>query len=171
MNRRYEPPRHKPRGWGEELNRRQHTASLSHWELAELLGVHEHDISLDALPDQPLHVMLELARRLDLHPADLTPYAEEVYALPRYADVQRPPEDADAGRDAAALLNALAHAGRPLAVEDLAESLHWDTDRATNALEHAWAHPGLGGPFALRRVPPAHFTLTPRTDVLSATFR
>lgn len=30
VNRRYEPPRHKPRGWGEELSRRQHNASLSH---------------------------------------------------------------------------------------------------------------------------------------------
>lgn len=33
---------------------------------------------MDALPNQPLHVVLELARRLDLHPADLTPYARGI---------------------------------------------------------------------------------------------
>ena len=38
----------------------------------------------------------------------------------------------------------------------------------------AWAddpghqHPGLAGPMALRRVPPATFTLTARLDVLTA---
>ncbi|MDX3426037.1 MULTISPECIES: hypothetical protein [unclassified Streptomyces] len=40
-----------------------------HCTLADLPGVHEHDISLDHLPNQPLHVVLELARRLDLTPA------------------------------------------------------------------------------------------------------
>ncbi|MCA1224058.1 hypothetical protein, partial [Streptomyces sp. 8L] len=79
-----------PRGWGEELRRRQHNAGMTAWELADLLGVHEHDISLDHLPNQPLHVVLELARRLDLHPSDLTPYAAEVYLHPRYFDAQLP---------------------------------------------------------------------------------
>jgi hypothetical protein len=40
-----------------------------HCTLADLPGVHEHDIPLDHLPNQPLHVVLELARRLDLTPA------------------------------------------------------------------------------------------------------
>lgn len=60
---------------GEELRRRPHNAGMSAWELADLLGVHEADITLDHLPNLPLRVVLELARRLDLHPADLTPYA------------------------------------------------------------------------------------------------
>ncbi|MEU2675028.1 hypothetical protein ABZ622_40745 [Streptomyces sp. NPDC007164] len=84
---------------------------MSAWELADLLGVHEHDISLDHLPNQPLHVVLELARRLDLHPADLTPYAAEVYDHPRYFDAQFPTEPAPGtDTDAVAVLNALAHA-------------------------------------------------------------
>lgn len=85
------PPRYKPRGWGDELRRRLHNAGLSAWELADLLGVHESAITMDALPNQPLHIILELARRLDLHPADLTPYAEAVYRLPRYRDAEHPP--------------------------------------------------------------------------------
>ncbi|WP_443290536.1 hypothetical protein [Streptomyces sp. IBSNAI001] len=168
MNRWYQaPPRkHQPRGWGTEIRRRLHSAGMTSWELADLLGVHENDIRLDALPNQPLHVVLELARCLDLHPADLTPFAEEVYRLPRHHQVQQP-HDPGAEADAAAVLNALAHAGRPITADYLAESLHWDTDRTIEALEHAWADPGLGVPYALRRVAPAHFALAPRLDVLT----
>jgi hypothetical protein len=164
----YKPPRYKPRGWGEELRRRQHNAGMSAWELADLLGVHEADISLDHLPNQPLHVVLELARRLDLHPADLTPYAAGVYDRPRYFDAQLPPEPAPGtDTDAVALLNALAHAGRPLTADFLAECLRWNLDRVSDAIERAWAHPHLAGPYALRCTAPAHFTLSPRLDVLT----
>ncbi|WP_331764353.1 helix-turn-helix transcriptional regulator [Streptomyces sp. NBC_01506] len=161
------PPRYKPRGWGDELRRRLHNAGLSAWELADLLGVHEGAITMDALPNQPLHVVLELARRLDLHPADLTPYAEAVYQLPRHTDTEHPPQDPGTDADAAAVLNALAHAGRPLTADYLAESLRWTYDRTADALAHAWAHPELGGPYALRRAAPHHFTLSPRNDVLT----
>lgn len=167
MNGRPGPRRHRSRSWDEALTRRLHNAGMSNWDLATLLGVHEHDIDLDQLPDQPLHVVLELARRLDLHPADLAPYAEDAYAHPRYTDTQNPPDNADTEQDAAAVLNALAHAGRPLSADFLAESLGWDTGRVAGALEHAWAHPDLGGPHALRRAAPAHFTLGPRLDVLT----
>lgn len=155
------PPRYKPRGWGDELRRRLHNAGLSAWELADLLGVHESAITMDALPNQPLHIILELARRLDLHPADLTPYAEGVYQLPRYRDAEHPPNEPGADADAAAVLNALAHTGRPLTADYLAESLGWAYDRTAEAL----AHPELGGPYALRRAAPHHFTLSPRNDV------
>lgn len=164
----YKPPRYKPRSWGEELRRRQHHAGMTAWELADLLGVHEHDISLDHLPNQPLHVVLELARRLDLHPSDLTPYAAEVYNHPRHFDAQFPTEPAPGtDTDAVALLNALAHASRPLTADFLAESLGWDLDRVSDAIERAWAYPHLAGPYALRRAAPAHFALTPRLDVLT----
>lgn len=137
----YKPPRYKPRGWGEELRRRQHNAGMSAWELADLLGVHEHDITLDNLPNQPLHVVLELARRLDLHPGDLTPYAAQVYDHPRYFDAQFPTEPVPGtDSDAVAVLNALAHAGRPLTADFLAECLNWDLDRVSDAIERAWAY-------------------------------
>ncbi|WP_326791687.1 hypothetical protein OHA79_03370 [Streptomyces sp. NBC_00841] len=83
---------------------------------------------------------------VDLHPADLTPYTEAVYGLPRYHDTQCPPEDPGADADATAVLNALAHAGRPLTADYLAESLRWTYDRTADALAHAWARPDLGGP-------------------------
>ncbi|QCW79037.1 hypothetical protein EQG64_21800 [Streptomyces sp. S6] len=159
--------RHQPRGWGDELRRRLHNAGMSAWELADLLGVQEHDITMDALPNQPLHVILELARRLDFHPADLTPYAEAVYRLPRYRDAQQPPEDPGPDADAVTVLNALAHAGRPLTADYLAESLRWTYDRTADALAHVWDRPELGGPYALRRTAPHHFTVSPRTDVLT----
>ncbi|MGW0670669.1 hypothetical protein [Streptomyces sp. NPDC002746] len=115
---------------------------MSAWELADLLGVHEHDITLDNLPNQPLHVVLELARRLDLHPGDLTPYAAQVYGHPRYFDAQFPTEPAPGtDTDAIAVLNALAHAGRPLTADFLAESLSWSLDRVSDAIERAWAYP------------------------------
>ncbi|MFD3961905.1 MULTISPECIES: helix-turn-helix domain-containing protein [Streptomyces] len=163
----HQPSRHQPRGWGNELRRRLHNAGLSAWELADLLGVHESAITMDALPNQPLHVILELARRLDLHPADLTPYAEAVYQLPRYRDAEHPPGDPSADADAATVLNALAHASRPLTADYLAESLRWTYDRTADALAHAWARPDLGGPYSLRRAAPHHFTLSPRNDVLT----
>ncbi|MFD6936905.1 hypothetical protein ACFWAP_12225 [Streptomyces goshikiensis] len=100
-------------------------------------------------------------------PADLAPYAEDAYAHPRYADAQNPPDDSDTEQDAVVVLNARAHAGCPLSADFLAESLGWGTGRVAGALEHAWAHPDLGGPYALRRAAPAHFTLGPRLDVLT----
>ncbi|MGW7251637.1 hypothetical protein [Streptomyces decoyicus] len=69
--------------------------------------------------------------------------------------------------DALAVLNALAHASRPITADFLAESLGWDLDRVSDAIERAWAYPHLAGPYALRRAAPAHFTLSPRLDVLT----
>ncbi|MET9924802.1 MULTISPECIES: hypothetical protein [unclassified Streptomyces] len=99
-----------------------------------------------------------------------TPYAADVYDRPRYLDAQQSPEPAPApgtDTDAVALLNALAHAARPLTADFLAESLGWNLDRVSDAIERAWAYPHLSGPHALRRTAPAHFTLSPRLDVLT----
>lgn len=62
------------------------------------------------------------------------------------------------GRDVLTDLNALAHAGRPLTADFLAESLRWNLDRVSDAIERAWAYPHLAGPYALRRTVPSHHT-------------
>ncbi|MFE4957965.1 hypothetical protein ACFRCW_28835 [Streptomyces sp. NPDC056653] len=69
------------------LKRRLLAAGMTPWQLADLLGVHEHQIDLEELPDLPVHVLLELARRLDLHPADLLLGADELFELPRQREV------------------------------------------------------------------------------------
>ncbi|MFE7429253.1 TetR family transcriptional regulator [Streptomyces sp. NPDC057545] len=117
----YKPPRYKPRGWGEELRRRQHNAGMSAWELADLLGVHEHDISLDHLPNQPLHVVLELACRLDLHPGDRTRYAAQVYDHPRYFDAQFPAEPAPGSEGRRRFVHGLSNRPDQLPVRQLKE--------------------------------------------------
>ncbi|WP_411076351.1 TetR/AcrR family transcriptional regulator C-terminal domain-containing protein [Streptomyces sp. cmx-4-7] len=59
------------------------------------------------------------------------------------------------------------YAGRPLTADYLAESLRWTYDRTADALAYAWDRPDLGGPYALRRAAPHHFTPSPRNDVLT----
>ncbi|MFC5724911.1 hypothetical protein ACFP1Z_32665, partial [Streptomyces gamaensis] len=46
------------RSWAEGLRRCLRNAGMSAWQLADLLGVHEHDVTMDALPNQPLNVVL-----------------------------------------------------------------------------------------------------------------
>ncbi|MFG2219328.1 MULTISPECIES: hypothetical protein [unclassified Streptomyces] len=43
------------------VKRRLLAAGMTGWQLADLLGVHEHQIDLDELPDLPVRVLLELA--------------------------------------------------------------------------------------------------------------
>src|SRR5262249_36538656 len=69
--------------------------------------------------------------------------------------------------DARAVLAALATAATPLTVDELATVLGWTLDRAAAAVDRALDRPELAGPHALRRVPPAAFTLTPRLDQLT----
>lgn len=58
-------------GFGQRLRAR----GLSPWELGDLLSVHPHQLNqIEAAglsTERPIAVLLELARRLDLHPADL----------------------------------------------------------------------------------------------------
>jgi hypothetical protein len=52
-------------------------------------------------------------------------------------------------------------------VDELAIVLGWTLDRTAAALDAAFDQPELAGPYALRRVPPAAFTLAPRLDQLT----
>jgi hypothetical protein len=65
-------------------------------------------------------------------------------------------------------LPALAAAGNALTVDRLAEALTWTLERTRTALDHAIAHPHLGGPLILRRVPPHGYTVKPRPDRLTS---
>ncbi|WP_327135414.1 hypothetical protein OG311_37455 [Streptomyces sp. NBC_01343] len=82
---------------------------MTGWQLADLLGVHEHQIDLEELPELPVRVLLELARRLDMNPADLMPGADELFERPRQRQVvdRRP---ARANHDALTVITALAYA-------------------------------------------------------------
>lgn len=65
-----------------QFSQRLHEAGLSLWELGDFLGVHPHELHSagkpGALLDQPVRVLVDLARRLDLHPADLVEDLEPV---------------------------------------------------------------------------------------------
>ncbi|MET9694943.1 hypothetical protein ABZY81_42305 [Streptomyces sp. NPDC006514] len=149
--------------------RRRESIQRSHVikrRLADLLGVHEHQIDLDELPDLPVRVLLELARRLDMHPADLMTGADDLFELPRHRQVlDRRPAGTD--HDALTVVTALAHADGPLTADGLAAALSWTRRRTDAALDHARTHPDTGGALVLRHVPPEAYTVTPRLDVLA----
>jgi hypothetical protein len=171
------------------FRQRQQHSGLSLWELGDLLGIHPHHLHAadtnGALVDQPVRVLIDLAQRLDMHPADLVPglepllhngrHQETPHKLPTADPADRPagepgdPDDGEpaAGGDARTVLVALAAAATPLAVDELATVLGWTLDRTTAAIDHALARPELAGPHALRRVPPDTYTLGPRLDQLT----
>ncbi|KMO93497.1 hypothetical protein [Streptomyces roseus] len=149
------------------IKRRLLAAGMTGWQLADLLGVHEHQIDLEELPDLPVRVLLELARRLDMHPADLMPGSDDLFELPRQRRVaDRRPVGAD--HDALTVLTALAYADDPLTADALAAALSWTRHRTDTALDHARTHPDTGGVLLLRHVPPEAYTVTPRLDILDA---
>jgi hypothetical protein len=135
-------------------------SGLSARELADLAGIHPHLLSSPPdLDHQPVHVLIQLARALQLQPADLHPGLTTTPA--------RHPGASSADRDAVTLLTALAWARTPLTPADLATALDWPLAHTATVLEHAAARPHLGGPLMLRRVPPHAYTTTPRTGILT----
>lgn len=66
------------------------------------------------------------------------------------------------------MVAALAHAGRPLTVPDVAAALGWSRDRTGNALDAIISHPAIADPFALQPLAPETYTLTTRPDRSSA---
>ncbi|WP_043632146.1 hypothetical protein [Nonomuraea candida] len=65
----------------EVFHERLRASGLSLWELGDLLGIHPHQLHTihpDEPADRPVHVLINLARRLDLHPADLMPTLDAV---------------------------------------------------------------------------------------------
>lgn len=151
----------------EQLRRHQQHSGLSLWELGDLLGIHPHLLHVgdasDALLDQPVRILIDLARRLDLHPADLVTALQPLLDHQRREDTITAPSDEP---DTRTVLVALATAGTPLTTDQLATALGWTLDRTAAALEYAAGRPELAGPYALRRVAPAGYTLGPRLDVL-----
>jgi hypothetical protein len=72
---------------GPTLPERLRDAGLSAWELGDLLGIHPHLVSgpYPALTDRPVQALIEIARRLDIHPADLVPELEPLLSNRRQA--------------------------------------------------------------------------------------
>ncbi|MFJ9523641.1 hypothetical protein ACIRPK_36110 [Kitasatospora sp. NPDC101801] len=144
---------------------------MTAWQLADLIGVHEHQVDLDELPDLPVRVLHEIARRLDLHPADILREADDLYALPRTHPpaIKHPSKKPPSlGHDALRLVNALALADRPMLPEEVARALSWTVKRVDNATTHALAHPVTGGAIALRVEPSGYLSVSPRLDLLVA---
>ncbi|GAA4609708.1 hypothetical protein BJY16_007463 [Actinoplanes octamycinicus] len=148
----------------ELLYARAAACGLSLWELGDLLGIHPHHLhrndNTDDLSSLPVKVIIELARRLDLHPGDLIPDLEPAPAAPVTGRDQH-------DHDALTTLTALATTSVPLTTDALATALSWTLDRTTDALQRAVAYPHLGGPVALRRVQPSTWTVSARRDVLT----
>jgi hypothetical protein len=153
---------------GPTLPERLRDAGLSTWELGDLLGIHPHLVSGPDPPllGRPVRVLIEIARRLDLHPADLGPELE-----PLLSHRRQDRSDADGGQDrqadALTVLTALATARAPLPADQLARALGWQLPRTTAAIAAAQHNPDLDGPLALRRFPPETWTVTPRLGSLT----
>jgi hypothetical protein len=148
---------------------RQRAAALSRWELGDLLGVHPHQLPDGVVRPNlaflPVSVVIDLARQLDIHPADLVPGLDAV--LDNQRTGAEPESTPDTTTDVLTVLTALATATGPMLVDELATALAWPLDRVQVALEHADAHPALGGPLTLRRTAPHTYTVSPRLDVLT----
>ena len=154
---------------GPTLPERLRDAGLSTWELGDLLGIHPHLVSGShgqPLTTRPVQALIEIARRLDLHPADLVPELEPLLSRRRQA-----PGDAEGGQDRTAdaltVLAALATAQAPLSADQLTRAVGWQLPRTIAAIAVAQDNPGLSGPLALRRIPPETWTVTPRLDILT----
>jgi hypothetical protein len=76
------------------LPKQPRDAGLSAWELGNLLGIHPRLVSGSYPPllDRPVQVLIEIARRLNIHPADLVPELDLALAG------RQVPGDADGGR-------------------------------------------------------------------------
>jgi len=156
---------------GPSLPERLRDAGLSAWELGDLLGTHPHlvDGPHPPLLDRPVQVLIEIARRLDAHPADLVPELEPLLSRRRQAHAD-PCGGQGQLADALTVLTALTTAQAPLTADQLARGLGWQLPR-TVAIAAARDNPDLGGPLALRRIPPETWTVTPRLDTLTDTQR
>jgi hypothetical protein len=116
-----------------------------------------------------VQVLIDIARRLDIHPANLVPELEPLLSRRRQApgDELGGNLGQDLRADALTVLTALATARVPLSADLLTRVLGWQLPRTAAAISAAQNHPDLGGPLALRRVPPETWTVTPRLDILT----
>lgn len=132
--------------------------ALTIWELGDLLGIHPHllhTMQLEYLDRLPIKVIIELAHRLDMHPADIVADLDSILDNPCNLEPHMPRQQTgELADDAHALLAALAHAAVPLLIDDIATALQWSLERTYAALDHARAHPELAGPHTIERISP-----------------
>lgn len=160
------PGRRAPADRG-QVAARMLASPVSHYQLAELLGVHVSDLDDAVVPRLPVSVLIELCRQAELHPADLVPELEPTLTLPRLpAGDDTPPENEDVHRDAHVILAALSTARGPLSPGTIADVLGWSLERAHDALDLIANEPDLPAPLALHRTPRGTYQLAPRPDLL-----
>lgn len=134
------------------FHERLYASGLSRWELADLLGLHPHELDLAdrkvSMNGQPVRVVAELATRLDMHPGDLADALEPVLGNRRDPGSQAAAanETAEEEADAVVVLTALATISVPLTQDELATALTWPLEQAGAAIAYAQAHPALAGP-------------------------
>lgn len=158
------------------FHQRVRAAGLSLWELGDLLGIHPHYLhpTTERLDSLPVAVLVDLARRLDMHPGDIAPQLDSVLhnaRAPQQPDTDHAAPATDAAlheaADAELLLTTLAYAAQPLTVDDLAVVLGWTMQRVVAAIDHVRSHPDLTGPVALRSTAADAYTVTARLDRLT----
>lgn len=161
------------------LIERANARGLSLRTVADVLGIHPHLLrthllrpggSLNGLSGQPVNVLIELARLIQAHPADIVAGLDSVLDFPRLAGDPGEGEQAapEAGRDALTVLAALAAAGNPASIDQLAEALAWPPERVADAVDHAELNPDVGGALALHRTDTIHYTAAPVLNLLTA---
>jgi len=152
---------------------------LSLRTVADVLGIHPHLLhshllrpggSPNGLAGQPVSVLIELARLIEAHPADIVAGLDSVLGFPRLAGDPTEGEQTgpEVAGDALTVLAALAAAGNPASTDHLAEALSWPPERVAAAVDHAELNPGVGGALALHRTDTTHYTAAPALNLLTA---
>jgi hypothetical protein len=155
---------------------RLRSGPVTSYELANVLGVYYTDLTDTYLSGLSVKTFIELARQIDMHPADLLPELESVLHLQRLpphdgedtTGQEHADDESDPYQDAAVILAALCAARGPLSPGALADALTWNLERVHDALDLAAADPDLAAPLGLRRHVHGSYTLTPRLDLITS---
>jgi hypothetical protein len=143
---------------------------MSTWELGDLLGIHPHLVS--SSHGQPLTAgRCRLSSRSPASSTSTRPTWSRNWSR-CYRAAARPRRDADGGQDrradALAVLTRWPPPGPRCPAQPAHPRLDWQLSAHRGPPSPAAQdNPDLGGPLALRRIPPETWTVTPRLDILT----